>query len=273
MWNGHKVAYVCAMYFGSRRKQKHGQKNNFISFFMTPLLKHSTCIDSIVIGCNLDPGHEEDYEKFLRRVEGFRKKSDIPITTFSRPNQNYSYGVWDEALRDHCEGIDFAFLLEDDYCVCKPGYDAECLDRYFSTPESLDELLYCASWWDKGHASISNGIINLRVFHAHGGQLYLWPHDRNHGPKTQHTYLDPFMSKGLSVRDMAVEYCMPFTHHTDKIEYFGNPDGPMVFMPCELTKRELQTQQAKEHSFPAELPTANDRGFYVLRGGASFEEK
>ena len=176
MWEGHKVAYVCATFFGTRKGQKPGTKNDYSDVYLEHIAKNSTCIDEIVIGCNLEPGHEVLYDAFVAKMREKEEVVGLPIRTFSRENTNFSYGSWDLALREHCDGYTFAFLMEDDYIPCKVGYDKELLSRYYSDPETMERLLFCASWYklkDRRipHAAISNGLINVNVFKNNGNKF------------------------------------------------------------------------------------------------------
>jgi hypothetical protein len=273
MWNGHKVAYVCAMFFGTRVRQKKGTKNDYSQTYLEHIARNSTCVDKIIIGCNLEPWHKVLYDDFVPRMQEYSEKIGIPIETFHRPNTNYSYGSWNEALRAHCDDVTFAFLVEDDYVACKLGYDEELLSRYYSSPESMEKLLFCASWFkDKDpnipHAAISNGLINVPVFRENGNEFFLTERrGKNEGPESQATFLTSFKGKGLQIRDMAAEYCIPFIDNVRKVTLYGNVDAHILLAPKELGPKAIadSLKQDQPPSLPLTSTTAG--GFEVLRGG------
>ena len=272
MWNGHKVAYVCAMFFGTRVRQKRGTKNDYSAIYMEHISKNSTCIDKIIIGCNIEPWHKVLYDDFVPRMQEYSEQIGIPIETFHRPNTNYSYGSWNEALRSHCEDITFAFLMEDDYVPCKHGYDEELLSRYYSDSERMEKLLFCASWFKTEdripHAAISNGIINVPVFRDNGNEFFLTDRrGKNEGPESQATFLDSFSGKGLQIRDMAAEYCVPFINNIRKVTLYGNNDAHILLAPKEVGPVTISESLEKERPPASSLISIEAGGFEVLRGG------
>jgi hypothetical protein len=293
MWNGHKIAYICATFFGKRGKQPSKAINFYAEDYLPPLLENATCIDHIIIPCNANDEHLAHYEHMEAIVEKFRGVTDIPITLFRRDNRHFSYGAWNEALREHCDDIDFAFLMEDDYAVYKHGFDAEILSRYYRTEEEKEHVLFCASWFevgavihgpgarDAGHAAISNGLINVKLFREHGNEFFLAAHKTQNGPYLQATFLQSFKDKGLGIRNMASEYFTPFYKAKARhIHYYGNLDGPVVFVPVQLVvagghpdgEEVIAAQQAREHTLPEEQQVLSMGGFSVLSGGVLLDD-
>ena len=286
MWNGHKIAYISATFLGTRGGQKKGTINFYANTYLPCLFEHATCIDRIIIPCNADKHHLSHYEELEEIVAKLQKTTDIPITLFRRPNEHFSYGAWNAALQKHCDDIDFAFLLEDDYVVCKHGFDAEILSRYYSTEEDRENVLFCASWFlstgehDPGHAAISNGLINVNLFRSNGNIFHLSGAAARNGPIAQAQFLTAFKDKGLSIRNMAAEYYMPFMHYrAAKMSYYGNPKGPVVFVPLQLVVKgahkhgmsAVEAQQKKVHILPEDLHVVDLAGFSVLSGGATVD--
>jgi len=286
MWNGHKIAYISATFLGPRCGQKRGTLNFYVDDYLPWLFKNATCIDSIIIPCNADDHHLAHFEEMEKKVAEYQKTTDIPITLFRRPNKHFSYGAWNASLQGNCDDIDFAFLVEDDYVVCKHGFDAEILSRYYSTEEDRENVLFCASWFvsagkhDPGHAAISNGLINVKVFRDNGNTFYLDDVGKSNGPHAQAQFLTTFEDKGLSIRNMAAEYYMPFMHYrARKMSYFGNCNGSVVFVPIQLVVKDahkhgmssVESQQRKVHIFPEDLHVEDMAGFSVLSGGATVD--
>lgn len=273
MWNGHKIAYICATFFGTRFKQNSGTTNRYFEWYFPALKKHATCIDRVVVPCNVEKWHIPHYAEFERAARDFEDETGIPVITFHRPNYHYSYGAWNEALRWCCDGIDFAFLMEDDYVVSRDGFDKELLDRYYDPIRQLgskERVLYCASLFYNGHAAISNGIMNVKLFRKYGNTFHLHPANvgtRNQGPKTQVEFLESFAGKDLVVRNMAAEYRMPFYAHQGGLKFHGNGNGSIVFHPIELGPEELLANSHDNPILPEELHVCQEGGFDVWSGG------
>ena len=290
MWCGHKIAYISATFFGARDKQGAPYVNFYAEEYLPRVIANATCIDEIIIPCNVDDNHLDQYERMESIVERFRGLTDIPITLFRRENKHYSYGAWNAALREYCDDIDFAFLLEDDYVVCKYGFDAELLSRYYATQKDKDSVLFCASLFIRGsaiassgdynapHAAISNGLVNVKLFRDNGNEFCLSPEHTMDGPFLQSTFLSSFSEKGLSIRNMASEYFMPFLQAESSLLYFGNSAGPVIFSPVQLvtgglgstavSEAAIEDRRVAKHTFPAELHAEPMAGFSVLSGGA-----
>jgi hypothetical protein len=310
MWNGHKIAYVSATFLGTRANQQKAH-NFYVDDYLPGLFKNATCIDRIIIPCNAEDHHLSHFEEMEKKVAEYQKTTDIPITLFRRPNTHFSYGAWNAALQDYCDDVDFAFLLEDDYVVCKHGFDEEILFRYYSKEVDRESVLFCASWflstgwWDLGHAAISNGLINVKLFRNNGNTFHLDERGSHCGPHAQSQFLTSFKDKGLSIRNMAAEYCIPFLHPRGRVSYYGNFHGPVVFIPVQLVTESdhfqgksltgythsetwqgrvgssyevitaeefiLEAQQQKVHVFPEDLHVEDMAGFSVLSGGTTVD--
>tara|TARA_R110002020_G_scaffold16515_17_gene58344 strand:- start:10051 stop:10992 length:942 start_codon:yes stop_codon:yes gene_type:complete len=241
MWNGHRIAYISATFLGTRGRQPRNTINFYADEYLPRLLENATCIDSIIIPCNADDHHLAHFEELRKKVSAYQERTDVPITLFRRHNTHFSYGAWNAALRDHCDDIGFAFLLEDDYAVCKHGFDEDILSRYYSREWDRKNVLFCASLFqttgshDPGHAAISNGLVNVELFRDNGNTFFLGARGTRDGPISQHKFLTSFAYKNLSIRNMAAEYCMPFMYADRKIiSYYGNCHGPVVFAPVQL---------------------------------------
>ena len=79
---------------------------------------------------------------------------------------------------------------------------------------------------------------------------------------------------------MAAEYYMPFMHYrAAKMSYYGNPKGPVVFVPLQLVVKgahkhgmsAVEAQQKKVHILPEDLHVVDLAGFSVLSGGATVD--
>jgi hypothetical protein len=275
MWNGNKIAYIAATFFGTRWGQRRGTTNRYCNEYFAALKKYATCIDRIIIPCNIEEWHTLHYEELSVSASKFEQESGIPVVPFHRPNAHFSYGAWNMALRDFCDDIDFAFLMEDDYVPRLLGFDAELLERYYSPLRQLDSkqrVLFCASWFDGGHAKISNGIMNVALFRKYGNEFYLNPRNvghKNEGPQTQGEFLQSFAGKDLCIRNMAAEYQMPFLHNREGMRFYGNGRGSIVFAPVQLSEKTIEERSHKNPTLPKECVVVRDGGFHVLSGGTA----
>jgi len=126
------IAYICAIFFGPRRSWLehwgHVDPLYLLREQIKALTAHMASIKRVVFVCNLRED-DADEETYREAQEIIKKRNDLDSDCewiiCSRPNTAFSYGAWEHALREHMEGIDYAFLMEDDYAPCKDGFDDE----------------------------------------------------------------------------------------------------------------------------------------------------
>lgn len=286
MWCGHRVAYICSVYFGrpesytgAHNRKQHSRLRCHSASYLGAIRKYATCLDKVILACSLNPEHQPNFLSLKSRARRFEKETGIPTVVFSKQNpSHWSYGGWNLALQQHCEGIDFAFLFEDDYRPVMPGFDAELLSYSYSTDADKKSVLACVGHWNAEsrhgpHAACSIGLINVGLFNEHGGSFHLPEHAAHSGPRAQVAYLKSFANKGLSIHSMSADYCLPFMDAEPEkpIVYLDNcpTPRPLVFAPIEYTKDMLADHQKHlEHSPCTRFSTRkrNSGGFRILGG-------
>tara|TARA_R110002020_G_scaffold16515_17_gene58343 strand:- start:9255 stop:9908 length:654 start_codon:yes stop_codon:yes gene_type:complete len=170
----------------------------------------------VIFVCNLrdDGSDDEVYKEAVSIVEAKNAEDDREWVICSRSNYAFSYGAWEYALINHSDGLHFSFLVEDDYVPCKEGFDNLAVNRYFSSKENRDRVIYCASSWRVNQAFNSNGLINVSIFKLRN--TFSLPKPRfgkpiyKHGDLCQRLFLRKFTDKGFGVIDMAPDYVFPF---------------------------------------------------------------
>ena len=294
MWQGNRVAYICAVYFGrpesydgAHNRVNHSHARCHADTYLEALRRYATCLDKVVLVCSLDPGHEEHFLLLEDKAAAFEQETGIPTVVFSKQNPaHWSYGGWNLALQQHCEGINFAFLFEDDYLPVMRGFDKEWLSYSYSTDVDKESVLICVGHWlgpSKWgpHAACSIGLINVDLFNKYGGSFHLPPDVMREGPATQVGYLRSFANKGLSIRSMSADYCISFMHCTrnpttaeKNIIYLDNSliPRPLVFAPAELPIGAIMGHQVQLERgqllglAPASTCERDSGGFHILGG-------
>jgi hypothetical protein len=285
MWQGNRVAYICAVYFGrpeaydgAHNRVNHIHARCHADAYLAALRRHATCLDKVILVCSLNPGHEEFFHALKDKALVFEQESGIPVVVCSKQDPgHWSYGGWNLALQQHCEDIDFAFLVEDDYFPVMPGFDEELLSYSYSTGVDRESVLVCVGHWNAEsvygpHAACSIGLINVDLFKKYGGTFTLPPGEEHNGPHTQVNYLNAFINKGLSIRSMSADYCLPFmaANVTSSLVYLDNSPmlRPLVFAPAELPADVIAGHHAQLPG-PGELSTRErDSGGFHILGGA-----
>lgn len=288
MWDGRRVAYICAVYFGrptSRRyigspnghrspRSNHLVKACLADEYLPAIARNATCLDKVILVCSVEEGQQACLLALENKAADFQLKTGIPTLVCSKANPgHWSYGGWDLALRLHCDGINFAFLVEDDYIPCKVGFDEELLHRYYRTSKDRSSILCCVSHWRYDHkwgphAAVSNGLMNVDLFNEHGGSFSLLPGSKNAGEETQTQYLLNFSRKGLSIRNMSSDYCIPYMMSTaGRIQYLGEARrASIIFAPVEMDSDRIRVHQEVADRAVPPFRARESGGFDILEG-------
>ena len=284
MWQGSRVAYICAVYFGrpasydaAHNRVNHSHARCHADTYLEALRRHATCLDKVILVCSLAPGHEEHFLLLEATAADFEQETGISTVVCSKQNPgHWSYGGWNLALQRHCEDINFAFLFEDDWRPVQSGFDAELLSYSYSTAADKESVLACVGHWNAEsvhgpHAACSIGLINVDLFKKYGGTFTLQPDVAHLGPHAQVNYLNAFINKGLSIRSMSADYCLPFmsARSVSPMVYLDNSPTlrPLVFAPVELSADVVAAHHAQLQG-PGELSTRERKsgGFRILGG-------
>ena len=285
MWQGNRVAYICAVYFGrpetyasAHNRVNHSHARCHADVYLGALRRYATCLDKVILVCSLEPGHEEHLLLLKDKAAAFEQATGISTVVCSKQNPgHWSYGGWNLALQQHCEDINFAFLFEDDWRSAQPGFDAELLSYSYSTAADKESVLACVGHWNAAsvygpHAACSIGPINVDLFKKYGGTFTLPPDAAHKGPHAQVNYLNAFINKGLRIRSMSADYCLPFmcASPTSPMVYLDNSPTlrPLVFAPVELSEDVIAGHHAQLQG-PGEPSTRKrDSGGFRILGGA-----
>ena len=215
-----RTGYVCAIYFGPRRAwtEHWGEVDPLYCLreHVKAVIEYATHIERVIFVCSLrEDGSDDDvYAEAASIIEEKNAEDDREWIICSRPNYAFSYGAWEHALTTHTDGLDFAFLLEDDYVPCKVGFDAEMVTRYFTDKENRDRVVYCSCCWKYNLSANSNGIINLSIFRSRN--TFSLPSPRSnkpiykHGDACQRRFLRKFTDNNFKIIDMSTDYVFPF---------------------------------------------------------------
>ena len=284
------MAYVCAVYFGRpesyqgvSNRVNHSHTRCHTDAQLETLRKRATCLDKVIFVCSLGPGHEEYFHALKDKAAAFEQATGIPAVVCSKQNPgHWSYGGWNLALQRHCEDINFAFLFEDDWYPVMTGFDAELLAYSYPAAVDKETVLACVGHWNAGsvhgpHAACSIGLINVDLFKKHGGTFTLQPGAENMGPHTQVNYLNAFINKGLRIRSMSADYCLPFmaAHGSGSLVFLDNVPSsssrPIVFAPVELSAARIDQHHLlvnKQDAVFSFSTRKRDSGGFRILGGA-----
>ena len=283
------VAVCVACFFG--RRQRHWEDKSATNPALSHVLRQMKYLDeyttkahriSFVVNRDLGGSPAEadnrrrqkaSYEEFCKIVEA--KNASDPKRVWEvlpRPNLNISYGAWKWYLEGVCSDIDYVYLLEDDYSPAFKGYDAEVIDRVFSSPEARETIVKACSLYvddtlsehDRSqgsrdvrvglpHAAVSNGVVNMRVYRevpegffmhdtvcGFSNKIHLRSREirRKKLVHLQRTYLSSYTqhpSGKYRAFNLGQYYSVPFIETKNcKQMTFGAAEGPVLFSPTEL---------------------------------------
>ena len=94
-----------------------------------------------------------------------------PVRVHQRPNQGFSYGAFEFAVKMYWDEFDYYIFLEDDQIIIEDDFDQFLIEEF-----NKHRLCgYLCALYTRGHAALSFGITSIKVlkivFKRHEGQL------------------------------------------------------------------------------------------------------
>jgi len=235
-----KIAYIVSLYFGERRVEAEGYKQDR-SFYLQKHIEYLTKLkhscSKIIFVINQTPLDDKqiiEVEKATTLIRDFKlKHPNKEVEILTRENLGLSYGAWNEALKKDCKDVDYAFLIEDDYCPVSNNFDEKFL-HYFTENKKLAYV--CQLWWTHGsvfdfHAGISNGLLSMEAYFSSGEFQINYEPGYHAGEDNQRFFLDPLMDSGYEFRDNGDVYRNYFINHLSELLIYGNKDGEDLILP------------------------------------------
>ena len=235
-----KLAYIVSLYFGTRRVQASGYRQDRLFYLRKHIeqlskLNHS-CSKVIFVISQTSSKNTDiiEAERASKLIESFKKEhSEKEVEILSRKNLGMSYGAWDEALKKSCKDVDYSFLIEDDYCPVTHDFDKKFLD-FFTQNKNLAYV--CQLWWTHHegldfHAGISNGLLRMSAYFSAGGFKINYNSGYGVGIENQKYFLNLLTDHGYEVTDTGDIYRNHFLNHLCELKLYGNKDGEDLILP------------------------------------------
>lgn len=164
------------------------------------------------------------------------------LVILSRPNLGGSYAGWHNVLEFDKNESDHMIFVEDDYVLQENGIE-KMLEYHHETPD----MIYLCQLWNNerytkdgmditGHAQISNGMINVKLYNELKEKrgldftLYLYP-GKVCIYNNQVSFLEQYRTNGIKIKDMKEKYSCVFNAHNDVVINFCNRSGENIFKP------------------------------------------
>jgi hypothetical protein len=238
-----KTSIAIAAYFGNRHGVPKKYINDYLYFLKThldSLNKMTNDVHKIYLVCTYDESFVNmDYinSYFYEILENNEK-----ILILNRPNLGGSYAGWHNVLEFDNNESDYMVFVEDDYILKDNGIQ-KMLEYYNETPE----MIYLCQLWNRErytkdgvdileHAQISNGMMNVKLYHElkiKNGldfTLYLSP-GKVAIYNNQASFLEQYRKNGILIRDMKEKYSCVYNNDSTSVINFCNPNGEDVFIP------------------------------------------
>lgn len=226
-----KISVICALYIGNRPVQVHNLKYDKLYYFgkqLEYLDRYKDKIDKFYFVTTFQDSEQESlYQPILQ------KYSNEQVQIIVKPNLGGSYTSWSHGLELDNGYSDLVFLIEDDYVI----KDTESIDLIISDFQMESDLFYYCGLWRENHASISNGIINNKMYHQ--SELKFQTVDsilRQDLFNNQINFLEPFRNKLYKLKDYKSKYSSIFSNGVDTMIEYGVPNGKVIFHPLTITK-------------------------------------
>jgi hypothetical protein len=237
-----KVSVAIAAYFGNRDGIPVSYSNDFLFFVKThldALKKIEDKISKIYIICTYEDGRFMDYiNSYFYEILATNPK----VVILNRPNLGGSYASWHNALEFDNTESDYMVFVEDDYALTETSIQ-NMLEYHMESPE----MIYLCQLWNNdrytkdgmdipGHAQISNGMINVKLYHKLKSEnnldftLYLMP-GKTAIYNNQVSFLEQYRSNGILIKDMKEKHSCVYNNDSNSVINFCNPNGEDVFIP------------------------------------------
>jgi hypothetical protein len=200
----------------------------------------NTCIGrNITMGTFVVNDDIDDHIK--QQILDCAQECSVPITVVFRENGGYSYGAWNDVIKNTINDYDYFFMIEDDYIP-------DASDFYIPFVDRIDETTpYVCGYVgvDMGivHAAHSNGIIAQqackKVLETNQELFVVNPTPTlEHAWDCQRNFLNHFTNLGYKITDITDNHLT--RHMMDcyniRISEFGNPNGRCLLQPI-IVKR------------------------------------
>jgi hypothetical protein len=238
--NFEKISVICALYIGDRTIQVDNIITNKLYYFekqLEYLEKYKNKIFKFYFVVTFE---NENYFENYKHILNTYTNNVINISF--KQNLGGSYTSWKFGLELDNGESDLIFLVEDDYVI----YDEKSIDNIISDFKNDNELFYyCGKWSTKpitikdvniiAHASISNGIINNKMYHSSEYKFEtLDSIERQNLFLNQITFLEPFRLNEYKIKDYTSKYSSMFSHGVNRIEEMGISTSDVIFYPLTI---------------------------------------
>ena len=259
------ICYIVTCYFGKRRVTSplYGKDNLFFIKQQIKALEHlKHDIDTAIFVFNIDASdifNRKTSGSELTLLEGavnlISEAKKVKTKVLFRPNIDFSYGAWNDALKAYAKDFDYSFLIEDDYAPVANNFDKKFIE-YIENDPSGKTFYVCQFLWSPGdidpaqnpkhptivdgHCGVSNGVI-LNSAYIDCGPFRLdnaIKNDYGKGQVNQVRFLMPFTDKKLKIASTHDKYSVKFSNKWDGSESlvpdiltFGPAKGLDLLMP------------------------------------------
>lgn len=243
------VNYIVANYIGPLRRYPHYQE----LFSKDPLFFLKKHIDLVTRVTDVDITatfvYNDDLDTDLKKE--IERYSRDKIEIVFRKNSGFSYGIWNDTVKNNIDKYDYFFLIEDDYIPCSPEFLRPFIKRTSEKVSFVCGLVETASKQrfplyvpesdgSFKFPSISNGLLTASsckiVLDKTGNIFNINSNSDYHSAyKNQIYFCKYFTDMGFDITDILDQYSSPYNNATDMvIKFYGNPNNPSLLKPIEF---------------------------------------
>lgn len=250
-----KVNYVIATWSGSRREPN----NNYLKNHLIKLLSLKNNLSQITIVKPTFDGYEKSYYD----VEKIIDKFDCDVVILEKNNNlGQSYGQLFFTYEEFGDLFDYYIFVEDDYIPNIDNFDSLLLEEYISK----DFEGYLCSYagvnkeYPNGGCSVSNGIISTnyikRIYEKFPNVIQKI--DSVEGWMCHVNFANVILHSGLSFKDFASDYRVPYFGNYEIIEYGRTDTSDSIFVPHQLFEIRFKFREMIDDDLPKFLSIRNE---------------
>jgi len=246
------ITYIVSTYLGPRRSDFYNKIWDVdIYYFVRRHIRkinelNDTNISKIVFSVNR---YNNSIDRGIYDVIK-EENSKIPVSVIYRNNKHFSYGAWNDAIKQIIhEPTDYYFLIEDDYIPNASNFYKYFVDEIDDTTGYVAQVVNYS--YHPIHASISNGLLPYEVakeMYTNHGDIFNLPeytkkisklvsYEKSSDIQIQFLM---YISSKYKIKDVSKTTRVPFLNaeenspNLDQVIYFGTESEPEIIVPAQL---------------------------------------
>lgn len=215
--------YVVACWPGERRKG--GAGDEILAAHLDALGRVPHDLAQVTLCVPECPGRPAAFDALMRSLPARIQKARVRV--LERPNRGLSYGSWSDAVTVWRGEFPWHFLMEDDFVLCRPGFDRELASLAGGGPAAVcGGVSPCGTYAEVSNMAASDAVMQA-VWRRSGGVLPHTPGEGYESDRAQSMFGQAFWRAGVRLVDLRGHAGVSFGEGGTRREW-RHPSGWMM---------------------------------------------